>query len=64
MKDSEPYVKKLKSMFPLIKSNVALKALAHVIFRAEQVNSEFYPITIYMKLVLQALFSDLKELAI
>ena len=46
MKDSELYVKGLRSMFPFIESDAALKALAHVIFKAEQVNSEFYPITI------------------
>lgn len=46
MKDSELYVKRLRSMFPFIENDAALKALAHVIFRAKQVNSEFYPITI------------------
>ena len=46
MKDSELCVKRLRSTFPYIESDAALKALAHVIFRAEQVNSEFYPITI------------------
>ena len=46
MKDSKLYVKRLRSMFPFIENDAALKALAHVIFRAKQVNSEFYPITI------------------
>jgi len=46
MKNSEVCVENLKSVFPFIKSNAALKALAHVIFRAEQINSGFYPITI------------------
>ena len=44
--DIGAYFESLKYVFPFIKSNAALKALAHVIFRAEQNNSGFYPITI------------------
>ena len=46
MKNSEFCIEKLKCAFPFIKSNIAFKALAHVILRAKQINSEFYPIII------------------
>jgi len=46
MKNLGLHVEKLKSMFPFIKSNAALRALTHVISRAEQLNSEFYPVTV------------------
>lgn len=46
MKNSELCIEKLKCAFPFIKSNIAFKALAHVILRAKQINSGFYPIII------------------